>query len=186
MLDKAFGGGMLAMSDAAWDLLYKVCRIDHMGAAEYELGVLPAAFNRLLQYPDLVGFSFVIGRKDVPLNWKRESEAREQRRKELTEAKAAGAKPKRAKKVIPTDITDKKVFVLCSNSIRAEVPGRILDVAKRKVDTKRDHCFDLALDPWTNRQNEIVGWFELNNYFLFFTDVDMWTAFCEMFGAKME
>lgn len=61
----SFGGGLKngGLSDEAFDLLKNVVSFDYMGAAEYEFGAVPEAFNKIAKSV-LLWFEMSIGIKD--------------------------------------------------------------------------------------------------------------------------
>lgn len=85
------------------------------------------------------------------------------------------------------DVDGHSVYVLAPAEWEAEVEARIREFAKdygsdyyRLKETTRLHAV-LNDGPYTDR---LAGWLELDNGFMFFTDREMWSQACELFGVK--
>lgn len=187
LLDKAhrvFGGGMLDMSEEAWDLLDPIFTIDYMGDAEYGFGVLPKTIGALARDRNkLVSLQLLIKAKDINPNWERESQYRVQRKKELAEAKKKGEKPKRAKKIKAE--SDRAVYVLCREEHKEYAEHLIRELAKDKVSgIKGSTFFSTALDPCIELDHKYIGWLELDHGFFFFVDETAWKGTADLLGVE--
>lgn len=187
-VSRVFGGGMLQLQDKAWDLLQQHIDIHYMGAAEYEFGILPRTLQSLiLAREELVTFEMVLQREDVKLNSAHEHNHRMNRRRELEEARKAGVKAKRAKPYKDPNFTPKTVYVLCRKAQRTRVEETIRKLALGKVFTKERHCFDEVLDPSERWDTKTIGWLELDNGFMFFTDKTAFEGISGLFlGTETE
>lgn len=180
-IDQAFGGAALQLKQEAWDILYDILTIEHMGAAEFEFGALPKTLNQMC-HVELIKFSFLIKAKRIQPNWNRQSKARKERHAYIAQCKREGVKPKRAKPIIAA--ADRIVYVICPAALKTPVEERILDLAANKCnDLKRDTGFTYALDPVDERDKRTCGWLDLDNNFMFFTDNEMWGKMWAMFES---
>lgn len=156
----SFGGGLVngGLSLEAMTIFRKICSFDYMGSTEFEWGAVPAAFTFLVEQ--------AIGEKVVNFS---------------------------------IDFHEKKdiiniVYVICPKSYRNEVEKRIklLYQNPSKVDLKeycglREYFFGRR---WkedkgpSENDKENIGWLELDNGFMFFTDKEMYNKFCEIFELK--
>lgn len=167
---RVFGGGMLGLTDKAWDLLDQHCTIDYMGAAEYEFGELPKLLGAVAAEADkgnLVSFAFLVGPHERKLNWERQYRAR--------------------KRVFPPARVA-TVFGICHKTVVGLVEERIRLLLQESKDTyvKGGGRFSSALDPvseW-DVKDPVMGWIEMSNGFLFFCDETMWRGFCGLFGVE--
>lgn len=177
---KAFGGNALMLREEAWELLEPVLTIDYMGAAEYEFGALPRALCNLSEGRRAV-FSFDLKAKEIKPNWQREVQYRKQRQKELAEAKAAGVKAKRAKKV--TTPHGKTIYVICLEKDRYDAETRIRELAADQWPCKSSPGFCEALDPMTESDAAARGWLDLDNALFFTVDKAMWEGLQRVFES---
>jgi hypothetical protein len=156
----SFGGGLRngGLSDEAMDLLRGVFDFDYMGAAEFEFGAVPKALKEIAvtaEAGDLKDDAFEIDLKDVEKSWRKDA-------------------------VHPTGLVT--IFVLCPSLDVAEVEERIRGWAAGQGQLR-----ELTMLPQRLRGDDYanaVGWLELDNGFFFFTDEDMWTKTCELFGVS--
>jgi hypothetical protein len=159
----AFGGGLrnCGLSGEVMDLLRPIFRFDYMGAAEFEFGAVPKALGRLAEnHKHLTPFSIAIALADVEAGWREK------------ETPAAGAKA--------------EVFILCQRSHAEQVEERVRELARKDYSLKEATRLPSTLRPSSQYDGETVGWLELDNGFLFFTDRDMWAATSALFGVKVE
>lgn len=172
----AFGGGFRngGLSSEAMDLLRPIFSFDYMGAAEFEFGAVPKAFSRILDRAkanDLSAWYFHIGLSEVKPHWE-----------------------DRDKEVSPDDYAT--VYVLSpplwADEIEKRVKGYAADPygnADRANQLKELTFLDRVLRPHGEPDSdeyrwdtETRGWLELDNGYMFFVDVDMWTQTCSLFG----
>lgn len=166
---RVFGGGMLGLAGKAWDVLDEVCTLDYMGAAEYEFGVLPRTLSAILEEGhkgNLATFAFVLGPHERKLSWERQYKSRD-------------GKP------FPP-VGPVRLYGIAHKSVLNLVEERVRTLAKDDPNIKRGSQLTNSLDPISPfvREDPVVGWIELDNGFLFFSDEVMWRSFCKMFGAE--
>lgn len=164
----SFGGGYVngGLSKEAMALLKSICRFDYMGAAEFEFGAVPAAFNVMAGHAS-----------------KNELVAGRVKLKGHTQQFDAKRNP------IPNTKVEKEFSVgfLCHKDWVDEVGARIHKFAANKYDrTKERVCLHEALFPQHDWDVDICGWLELDNGYLFTTDETMFQRFAEVFGVKLE
>jgi hypothetical protein len=61
------------------------------------------------------------------------------------------------------------------------VGERIRELAKNKIQCKRSHNFNTALDPVNEYDKETIGWLELDNGFMWFTDPEVYQDMASQF-----
>jgi hypothetical protein len=164
----AFGGGYKngGLTDKAMDLLREVWSFDYMGAAEYEWGEVPKALSKMAKNMDkLRGFEVRVPLKDVPPYW--------EDTREPPEGEAV-------------------VYVICPAAWKHEVEERVMQWATGNDGSEGSNPYrirdatnlSLTLRPFNEWHSDVVGWLELDNGFMFFTDSEMYGKVCEMFGVK--
>lgn len=174
---QVFGGAALGLGDDALALLRNVFAFDNMGAAEYEFGKIPKVLGRIAkEHGDYVAFMTTVVGKEIKPGWWRESRAREDRRKVIAEAKAAGKRPPRAKKPVYPDIPNQDFYVLCHGKMVKYACDLIQNCAAGKQGSKNGHYVELCLDPepGRNHRDDLIGWLELDHGILFFRDKQTW------------
>lgn len=156
----AFGGGRKngGLSDEAMGLLRGIFSFDYMGAAEFEFGAVPEALQAIAKSADdLVAYSFPITLAKVRAHWD-----------DKRPAEGIGV-----------------VYVLCRREWTDEVEQRISEWATGdREDLKERTKLSNALRPFNEWDGETVGWLELSNGFMFFTDRDMWAKTAALFGVE--
>jgi hypothetical protein len=182
-----FGGeSKIQMSKEGFESLAGIFSFDYMGAAEYEFGTVTSCLHNLIRDRDeLVSFEFTLQPKEIKPNWQRESAHRDNRRKQLAEAKALGKRAPKAKKLIP-NIEPRTLFVICRRAHMAIVKDRIRELALDKIQTKRGTNLPGALDPFDDYNRETVGWLELDNGWFMFLDKEMWQKTVSLFIGSEE
>jgi hypothetical protein len=173
-LDKAhrvFGGGMLGLSEGGWNALDQVCKIDYMGAAEYEFGELPKFLRSWVERADsLVPFAFVLKPGEYAANWERGYRSRKNQK----------PLPKLQQRIIygikPSD-NFHTVEELEAGFREVVAPGS-------RVYVKSGTRAEGALDPITERDVErgTRGWICLNADCCLFVNETMWRGFGALFG----
>jgi hypothetical protein len=150
---RVFGGGMLGLSEVAWDVLDQIWDIDYMGAAEFEFGELPKCLTRMIKAKDnLERFEVTLTSSEIRKdNWR----------------PVAGR------------ITKKTVYVIAPKHLKEDVIATIKDLAKDKVRLKEYSMFHTALlkEHFVNdRDKEYIkacGWIDIKNDYMFFTSEKM-------------
>ena len=90
----------------------------------------------------------------------------------------------RAREEAPAD-GSAEVFYLCRKEQRDGVEDRIRELAAKDYTLKEATRFPSTLRPQTQYDGDTVGWLELNNGFMFFTDCEMWDSTCAIFGVEV-
>lgn len=165
----SFGGGYVngGLTKAAMSLLKNICSFDYMGAAEFEFGAVPAAFN--VMAGQAAKNELVAGK--VKLKGHTQDYDAEERR------------------AVPGTKVEKEfsVFFLCHKDWVEEVGARIHGFAANKYDrTKERVCLHEALFPTYKWDTRVQGWLELDNGFIFTIDPAMFQKFADVFGVKVE
>lgn len=157
----SFGGGLRngGLSNDAMSLLRQLFSFDYMGASEFEWGAVPKALQGMAKdAADLRAFTVVIPLASVPPNWKDKTGT------------------------TPDGVAE--VYVICRHAHINAVVGRVESWAtKENADLKESLHLTSTLRPHGEWDGRTVGWLELDNGFLFFTDRDMWLGTCELFGV---
>ena len=85
------------------------------------------------------------------------------------------------------EVDGRPVYVLAPSEWQQEVEARIREFAKdygkhyyQLKEPTRLHAV-LHDEPYTDR---LCGWIELDNGFMFFTDEEMWSKTCDLFGVE--
>lgn len=160
----AFGGGYKngGLSDEAMGLLRGIFSFDYMGAAEFEFGAVPEALQAIAKSAKrLTAFSFPITLAKVAPNW---------RDKEATAPEGIAV-----------------IYVLCPGEWADDVQHRIEAWAGEDYNRELKEPLHLGstLRPFNEWDGRTVGWLELNNGFMFFTDRDMWAKTAALFGVAI-
>lgn len=153
----SFGGGLKngGLSDEAMKLFRDIFRFDYMGSAEYEFGAVPEAFQKIVKnLSDTVSFDIDVKYKCK--DWKN--------KKELSETK--------------------KIYVICHKDWKEEVTNRINQWAKEDyTKTKEQIRLNSALAEH-EYSKDIIGWLELDNGFIFFSDKEAFDKFKMLLELK--
>ena len=157
----AFGGGLRngGLSGEAMDLLRDVFAFDYMGAAEFEFGAVPKALRSIAQdAKDLAAYMITIPLAAVPPSW-------------------------RAKNA-PSPAGDATVYILARANQADEVTERITAWTREEFPRLKESLhLTSTLRPASEYDGRTVGWLELDNGFMFFTNRPMWEQACALFGA---
>jgi len=159
-----FGGGLRngGLSDDAMSLLKGIFSFDYMGAAEYEFGDVPKAFNRIAGYASedsLIAFEVRMLMSKVEADFRDKT------------------KPEHGAKAT--------VYVIGRKDLQAEISKRIQEMAEGKVPTKGGHRLNSMLRPFHEWDSENIGGLEMANDFIFFTDREAWVKTAELFGLPV-
>jgi hypothetical protein len=189
-VSQVFGGGMVGMSGDGWKFCQQVFDFDYMGAAEYEFGAIPKALKNIVdERADYRAWSFVIKSADIKPGWWRQRGMDSYRRAEIREARERGEKPPRMsprhKKELAekagAPIPDATVYVVSNSSQdRAVVEKLIRRVNRGEIHPKNGAGFDLDREPG-GYGGDVIGWFDLDNELLWFTDKDVFDGFVAIF-----
>lgn len=82
-------------------------------------------------------------------------------------------------------INDVPVYIICVDDLKTEIDNRINEVAKNKVRLKEWSGFPaaLGLDKYSKKEDcRHIGWFDIDNKFLFFTDQTAFEKTAKLFG----
>jgi hypothetical protein len=164
----SFGGGYVngGLTKEAMALLKNICSFDYMGAAEFEFGAVPAAFNVMAGHA--AKNELVAGRVALKGHTQQFNDERDP---------------------LPGTKVEKEfsVYFLCHKDWIAEVGSRIHGFAANKYDrTKERVCLYEALFPDHEWDLDNKGWLELDNGFIFTIDPAMFHKFADVFGVKVE
>lgn len=175
----AFGGGMRdgGLSADALELFKDLFRFDYMGSAEFEFGDVPRAFQKIAaaaNRDELVAGRFTVKLSDVQPHWD------EIPKGARSETKSRWPKTREVR----------EVFYLCSRDWEQEVESRVRGwaSARHNSDLKEETLLAGTLRPHAEFERDglaTVGWLELDNGFMFFTDEKMWQGTCELFGVSV-
>lgn len=197
LITQAFGGGMLGLSPDAWKLCQKIFDFDYMGNAEYEFGAVPTALKNIVtERADYRAWSFTIKSIEITAGWWRQRAMDTYRRAEIKAAKERKEKPPRMSPKHKKELAEKAgapipdyiVYVISHKEQNpAIVEALIRKVGDGKMVTKGAPRFILDKEPG-GYDDEIIGWFDLNNEILWFSDKSVFDNFTETFeiGAKPE
>lgn len=182
----SFGGGLHhgGLSDEAWEIISKLCNFEYMGAAEFEFGSLPKAFQKLVESMkknDLEGYCFsVIGQPALSIDtlpyreYGYEQISRVERGNTL-EATLFVLAPKTIRKHVEEVILS---LSISDDSMRLQEPTNL-----RETIFSCPEWEGMSKDEWKRRKT--CGWLELDNGFMFFSQEEMWRNFCELFGVSI-
>ena len=160
----AFGGGGGGMSTSLMEAVAPIWSWDYMGAAEFEFGAVPEAFQKMtVDGVDLIADFFTIPFKYNFTGWQ-----------EHLPQKFEGRK---------------KLFFVCIKEQASTAKKRMAMWAmgyegRTKENIDMDRAMAESKMPEV-LQNRTVGWFELDNGFMCFTDEKMWRGVCELFEIKI-
>src|SRR6266542_4989271 len=159
----AFGGGIKngGLSKEALSLLDDIFRFDYMGSAEFEWGAVPSALKHIANnIEEYEAFSFELALADVAQDWRDKNTS------------------------VPEGTA--KIYMLCNKNDSSIFMQRVMKWALERYNKELKESTQLAstLRPFNEWDGEVVGWLELNNGFIFFTDREMWEKTCDLFGVK--
>lgn len=153
----SFGGGLKngGLSEDAMKMLRPIFSFDYMGSAEFEFGAVPDAFRQIAKGIN-ESEAFELEVKYKAKNWKS---------RETVEGK-------------------KKVYIICHKEFKNEVIERIKNWAVTDYNnTKAVICFNWSLAELARYEN-IIGWLELDNGFIFFKDKEAFEKTKQIFGLQ--
>lgn len=192
-LTQVWGGGMLQMSDVGWQVVQSLFDLHHMGAAEYEFGVIPSCLMRIARgcsAGEYESWSFVMKTSDYKEGWWRERRCETVRRQQIAEARRKSEKPPRRDGKKLSELagleprSDKTIFVISPKSrTHEEVRAMLKEIAFGRMYTKNDSNFGTTLDPdlSNTHRTEHVGWLDLDNNLFWFVDEEVWKKTAEVF-----
>lgn len=153
--DSVFEVGSKTFSKDSIKLICSFVIFDYMGSAEFEFGAIPSAFKEMANQIDkYVADSFPVEYKFEDYNYD--------------------------KKNLCFYGGEKEIFYICEKSQEDEIKNRIKKWAI--TDIHREVKEDPYIQKSLALENNVVGWFEINNNFLFFQDKKMWDDMCTIFG----
>ena len=163
----SFGGGFIngGMSKEGMDAVRDIFSFDYMGAAEFEFGAVPEALSKMATlHKDLIAFTV-----DV-------------------ETKKENLYPNEEKRLYGEPIKA-TIYAICEKSQKEEVGKRIKLFARTPYghDTKEVILLNQTIrrKPEASKlHDDYVGWLELNNAFMFFSDKETWENVCKLFDVK--
>lgn len=159
----SFGGGLVngGLSKEAMDLTREIWAYDYMGSAEFEWGAVPEALQKLAK-SELETGTITIALNDVAKDWRDKS-----------------------KKAVKGEAT---IYVLAPVGCLEEIEKRVRAYAADSNDPdyrlKERTNLSSTLRPYSEYDGRTVGWLELDNGYMFFTDEDMFKSTCSLFGVE--
>ena len=155
----SFGGGLKngGFQDGAMDILKKIMDFDYMGAAEFEFGAVPKAFEVMLDNSK----KYITKEIEVDYSF---------------EAWGSGD--------VKTGTST--VWVICKEEDLKEASERIRHYAKNtwagpKYDTKELVMLNSALG---SEEEKVCGWVDIKNPYMFFSDKEMFNNVKKLMGIK--
>lgn len=163
----SFGSGYRngGLPDDIMKMVSPIFGFDYMGAAEFEYGALPAAFNKMAEMAEegkLESFSVDVETSGDSHAWKDEAQG----------------------------VCKDTVFVVCSAERKEEVTARIHGYARGEDLTSLRTRESVRLESSIrirakgNRPPSHIGWLELDNGYFFSVDEDKWKLFSSLFGVE--
>lgn len=175
-------------------VLRRLYRYDYMGAAEYEFGAVREATLAMVN-AQLMAWSFVPTaaerHQDHLGSWRRWHGIQAFLWEDARAAKREGKRPPRQTAKYLRSLDERlrappaefPVFVVSDRAVpREDVRQLIVRVAQQHVRPKGGARFSFDPEPG----EATVGWFDLTNYLMWFTDESMWERVTHAFGAAKE
>ena len=158
----AFGGGLKngGLSDEAIKLIRKIWSFDYMGAAEFEFGVIPKTLRSIANcQKNLICNSFITHYNYHSYQWEGESK----------EYNGNG-----------------RIYYICQKDHEKDVKKNLSFWASNgHHNTKEVILLSKSMSGCKEKyEDPVVGWLELDNGFMFFTNETMWRDTCNLFGIK--
>lgn len=155
----AFGGGLRngGISEEASRLLSKVINFDYMGSAEFEFGAVPKSLNRVWDNRE----KYIT--RTFPVHY----------------SYSDGWGPQ-VKKIEG----DRDIWVICLKDDLKEICTKIKTWAYKPSGTNTKE--PILLDASLASKYRSVGWMEIDNDFMFFSDKEMFEGMCELFEIKVK
>lgn len=152
----SFGGGKVrgGISKEAWEVLSRIWRYDYMGSAEFEFGAVPQSLDRVIGLREenkLVKFEFnVIAKR---FNYKTDKQ----------------------------ETADAVVYIVCEEQHKAKVEIYIKALANTNEAFITKEYVGLGESICGQEYHkDTVGWHDIDNDYLFFTDKEMYDNFCKI------
>jgi len=163
----SFGGGLIngGLSKDAMKLINDIWRFDYMGSAEFEFGAVPKSLHQMGEYAiksNLTAFEFEVTGKISDYSYKFEKDR---------------------KRDVENKVT-KTVYVICHKDYVDEIKTFISNMAdgtKRIYQTKENVGFSSNICGMEYCVDN-VGWHDIDNHYLFFTDKEMFDKISVVFG----
>lgn len=158
----SFGGGLIqgGLNKKSYELISKIWRYDYMGSAEFEWGAVPESLEKVLELrkaKKLIRFEMPVTANARDFN----------KDKGLT--------------------VTKTVYVVCNEDFKKDIQGYIEKLALEQAGlgfrTKESVGLDKSICD-IDYCKDLVGWHDIKNHYLFFTDKVMFDNFCELFELK--
>lgn len=156
------------LSDDAFKLLSEIWRYDYMGSAEFEFGALPKSFQYIAKNID----NYTTGRIDVTAmyeDWSSRAQGKTRQERKITK--------------------NAPVYYVCQKTDEQEVRVWIEKMARldylKKEDQFRTKEY-IGLDKSiTGQDSDIIGWHDIDNHYLFFTNEETFLKFAQLFRLKV-
>jgi hypothetical protein len=164
----SFGGGLLngGLSKDAMSIINDIWRYDYMGSSEFEWGAVPKSLHQIGEYAskgNLTSFEFEVTAEvsDFTYNFAKE-------RNKSVEKKV-----------------NAMVYVICHKQFTEQIKGFITNMASK------NKCYNLKESLHFKESickheyyTDVVGWHDIDNHYLFFTDKEMFDKISIVFGLK--
>ena len=196
MATRAFGGHNLGLNGEGWEVCQRIFNFHYMGAAEYEFGAIPTCLRAMAvesNAGDLVTWSMTFTSSEISTGYWRRDAMDAYRRKEIADAKARGEKPPRMtpkhkaelQALAGAPIPPRVVHIVASRKQDHSMVEQLIRLAQKdKIHSKNGPRFYLDTDPSSDLDSRMVGWLDLDNELVWFTDDATHESFCEAFGVK--
>jgi hypothetical protein len=164
----SFGGGLIngGLSKDAMSIINDIWRYDYMGSSEFEWGAVPKSLHQMGEYAikgNLTSFEFEVTAEVSDFSY--------------DFAKKRNKSVKKKANAI--------VYVICNKDFTEQIKGFITNMAssnkgyrlKESLNFKESICgFEYHTD--------VVGWHDIDNHYLFFTDKEMFYKISVIFGLN--
>jgi hypothetical protein len=174
-----FGGGLKngGLSDKAMCILREIFSFDYMGAAEYEFGAVPEALSKMTEAKDLIAKELKVMAKPNDMDFRQQFGRKKGDKKVVL--------PKPGKRTVYCIASDELlshaegIIELCAKDGR---PAGIIDFVGLQTSLFAKELVESGV--YKDDFNLAVGWLELDNGFMFFTDHEMFRKCCVIFDIK--
>jgi len=150
-----FGGGMSkgGIRKEAWDIITQIWRYDYMGSAEFEFGAVPESLERMAKSKKLIKFETLVKANHYSYGNKKRLSA------------------------------EGTVHIICDKEFKDQVAEyiRVMAAAQEKYRTKEYVGLAQSICG-AEYYTDTVGWHDIINDYMFFTDKEMFDNTCKLFG----
>lgn len=183
----SFGAGSSGLTENAMQLLAPIFSFDYMMAGEYENGSVQRALFRIGEdAQDFEAFVMEIPQSQIEKNWREAVANLSKDGKKRKRYNAAEKKYEKAEALRLGFEDPAKVYVFCHKNERTAVENVIHALAMNRYRTRDAVMLHSALRPMDDYDRERIGWLELNNGFLFFSNEEAWKKTVALFQREDE